>query len=91
MHHGKRPAKSTQMHKHLGMILDSNLIYGHHIKSILNRVNKTIGLLCKFQLIHPRHSLIVIYKTFIRPHLDYGDLLYELTLNDSFHHCLESI
>ena len=64
--------KSSQIHKHLEMILDSNLSHEHHIKSILNKVNKKIGLLRKFQLILPRHSLIKIYKTFIRPHLDYG-------------------
>ena len=86
-----KPVKSTQIHKHLGMILDSNLSYEHHIKSILNKVNKTIGLLRKFQLILPRHSLITIYKTFIRPHLDYGDVIYDRAFNESFHQRLESI
>ena len=73
------------------MILVSNLSYEHHIKSILNKVNKTIGLLRKFQLILPRHSLITIYKTFIRPHLDYGDVIYDRAFNESFHQRLESI
>ena len=73
------------------MILDSNLSYEHHIKSILNKVNKTIGLLRKFQLIFLRHSLITIYKTFIRPHLDYGDVIYDHAFNESFHQRLESI
>ena len=86
-----KPVKSLQIHKHLGMILDSNLSYEHHIKSILNKVNKTIGLFRKFQLILPSHSLITIYKTFIRPHLDYGDVIYDRTFNESFHQRLESI
>ena len=30
----------NQLHKHLGMMLDSNLGYEHHIKSILNKVKK---------------------------------------------------
>ena len=72
-------------------MLHSNLSYEHHIKSILNKVNKTIGLLRKFQLIFPRHSLITIYKTFIRPHLDYGDVIYDRAFNESFHQRLESI
>ena len=72
------------------MILDSNLSYEHHIKYILSKVNKTIGLLRKFQLILPRHSLITIYKTFIRPHLDYGDVIYDCAFNESFQR-LESI
>ena len=33
-----RPVKS-QICKHLGMMLDSNLSYEHHIKSILDKVN----------------------------------------------------
>ena len=40
-----KPVKSSQICKHLGMILDSSLSYDHHFKSILNKVNKTIGLL----------------------------------------------
>ena len=43
-----KPVKSTRIHRHLGMMLDSNLNHEHHIKSILNKVNKTIGLLLKF-------------------------------------------
>ena len=62
------PVKSTQIHKHLGMMPDSNLMYEHHTKSVLNKVNKKIGLLRKFKLILARHSLIKI-KTFIGPHL----------------------
>ena len=76
-----KPVKSSQMHKHLGMILDLNLSYEDHIKSILNKVNKTNGLLRKFQLILLRHSLITICKTFITLHLDYGDKIYDHAFN----------
>ena len=48
VHFDNGPVKSTQIHKHLGMMLDSNLSYEHHIKSILNEVNKTIGLYVNF-------------------------------------------
>ena len=73
------------------MMLDSSLSYEHHIKSILNKVTKEIGLLRKFQLIFSRHSLITIYNTFIRPHLDYGDVIYDHTFNELFHQRLEAI
>ena len=62
-----KPVKSSQIHKHLGIILDSSLSYEHHIKSILNKVNKTIDPSCKSQSILLKYSLITIYKTFIRP------------------------
>ena len=32
-----------------------------------------------------------VYKAFIRPHLDYGDILYDQGYNMSFHQKLESI
>ena len=50
-----------------------------------------IGLLRKFQLIPPMRSLITIYKTFIRPHQDYGDVMYDRAFNESFYQRLESI
>ena len=49
-----------------------------------------IALLRKFQHILPRHSLLTIYKTFIRPRLDYGDVIYDKVFNQSFYKKLES-
>ena len=39
----------------------------------------------------PRHALITIYKAFVRPHLDHGDILYNQASNASFHQKLEKI
>ena len=62
-----------------------------YFKNILNKVNKTIGLLRKLQNILPRGPLLTIYKSFIRPNLDYGDVIYDQHYNNSFHQKLESI
>ena len=56
---------------------------------ILNRVNKTIGLLFKPQNIKPRPALLTIYKSLISPHLDYGDIISEQAYNASFNQKLE--
>ena len=32
----------------------------------------------------PPSSLLTTYKSFIRPHLEYGDILYDKTDNESF-------
>ena len=53
-------------------------------------MNRTIGLSRKFQQVLPRPSLISIYKPFKRPHLDYGDTVFDQAFN-SFHQRLESI
>ena len=33
--------------------------------------------MCKLNLLLPRLSLVAVYKCFIRPHLDYGDVIYD--------------
>ena len=86
----KNPVNSTATHKHLGMI-DSKLSYENHLQSVFSRVNKTIGLLRKFQPTRPRKSVVTIYKSFIRPHLGYGDVIYDRGYNESFHQNLESL
>ena len=63
--------------KHLGMFLDTKLDFQEHLKSIFSKVNKTIGLLRKLHHILPRSPLLTIYKSFIRLHLDYGDIIYD--------------
>ena len=55
------------------------------------KVSRTIALLRKLQRVLPRQALITIYKSFIRPYLDYGDILYDKAFNESFHQKIESI
>ena len=50
----------TPYQKHLGMFLDDKLNICKHLKYITNKVNKTPGLLCKFQMILPRQSIVTI-------------------------------
>ena len=38
----------------------------------------------------PREALLTNYKSFIGPHFDYGDVIYDQSYNDSFHAKLES-
>ena len=59
----------SEIHKHLGMFLNSKLDFKEHIQNVLNKVSKTIGLLRKLQKVLPGPPLITIYKSFIRPHL----------------------
>ena len=65
----------TSDHEHLRMFLDFKQNFQEHIENMLNRVNKTIGLLQKLQNTFPRPLLLAIYKSFIRPYLDNGDII----------------
>ena len=77
--------------KHLVVILDFKLTFEDHLNNVLGKVNKEVGLLRKLRNLLPRRTLITIYKAFIRPHLDYGDVLYDQAFNNSFTEKLESI
>ena len=71
--------------------LDTSLFsvnFSEHLKKIFQKTNKTIGLLRKLQTLPP---LITIYKSFIRPHLGYGDMIYDQTFNMSFQQKMETI
>ena len=73
-----------------GLHLDSKLSFNILIKTIFPKVNKTIDLLRKFQQVLPRPFFITIYKAFIRPHLDYGDVIFDQSFNNFFHQRLKS-
>ena len=77
--------------KHLGIILDSKLTFESHINMVTTKINKTIGLLLKLQNLSRRTFLIKIYKAFLRPHVDYGDILYDQAFTLSFQRKLKSI
>ena len=77
--------------KHLGIVLDKSLSFEEHLKRISVKTNKTLYLLRKLQNLLPRAALITLYKSFTRPYLDYGDIIYEQAFNSSFHEKLEPI
>ena len=87
---GNNVVTQSLTQKHFGMLLVTKPDFQEHCKSIFSKVNKTNGLLWKLHHILPRSPLLTIYKSFIRPHLDYGDI-YDLANNASFHRKLDSI
>ena len=68
--------KLSSTHKRLRMVLDTKLDFSLHLKNIQNKVNKAIGL-HKLHNTLPRTSLITIFKSFTRLHLNYGDIIYD--------------
>ena len=52
---------------------------------------KGIGIIEKLSKSLPRHSLVTIYKSFVRPHLDYGDIIYDQPNNENFLQKIERI
>ena len=77
--------------KHLGLILDEKLNFKKHVDGAISKVNKGISVIKKLRHTLPRKSLITIYKAFLRPLIDYGDIIYDQPNSDSFCEKLESI
>ena len=63
-------------HKHLGMILDEKLDFKSHIREAIIKARKGIGMIKFLAKYVSRTILDQIYKLYIRPHLDYGDIIY---------------
>ena len=68
--------KKASEHKHLGIILDSKLSFSTHIKSAISKTRKGISLLKYLSKYLPRDTLNEVYQLCVRPHLDYGDVIY---------------
>ena len=48
-------------------------------------------MICKLAHVLPRESLVTIYKSFVTPHIDYGDIIYDQPNNDSFCDIIERV
>ena len=82
------------------MFLDTKLDFDEHIKGVFHKTNycwnsfktsESISLICKHRNFLPRPSLLKIYKYFVRPHLDSGDIIYDKAFIGSFQKKLEFI
>ena len=62
--------------KHLGVYLDSGLDFSKHIRGSVLRALKGLRLLKYLSKYVSRKVLDLCYKLYVRPHLDYGDIIY---------------
>ena len=57
--------------------LDEELAFKHHINEKINKAIKGTGIIRKLNIILPRSALLTMYRSFIRPHLNYDDVIYD--------------
>ena len=67
-------AKTEQMH--LGFILDKQLNFNAHLKEVIGKAKIGIGVIKFMSRYVTRDVLDEMYKLYVRPHLDYGGVLY---------------
>ena len=66
--------------KDLGIYVQDNLKFDQHISITVNRANRLVGLIKRAFSYLDEETLLVLYKTLIRPILDYGNLIWFPTL-----------
>ena len=76
--------------QHLGLFLDSKLSFFAHINEKIKEASKGVNVIRKMNLLLPRPSLLIIYKSFVRPHLNYGDVIYDQPNNSRLSDKIES-
>ena len=69
--------------KHLGIYLDEELTFKYHGNEKIRKANRGIGVIRKLDNILPLSALLTICCSFIRPHLDYGDVINNQPENQS--------
>ena len=69
--------QTSEHHKHLGVILQSNCKWDQHITNLVNKCRTQINCLCSYKYRLSRKSLETMYKSYILPLLDYADVLWD--------------
>ena len=58
--------KSEVYINYLGVLIDKNLSWKHHIDAIATKISKNVGLIAKLRHYVPRKILFNVYKSLIR-------------------------
>ena len=59
----------------MGIHLDKKFTFKHHINEKINK--PIIGIIHKLNNIHSCQALLTFYRSFVRPELGYGDVIYD--------------
>ena len=82
---------NDNLFKPLGLFLDEKLSFFKHIDVNIKKATVGINLTRKLNLLLPRSTLLINCKCFIRPYLDYGDVIYDQPYLPSLPNKIESV
>ena len=64
--------------KHLGLTLNSGLSFEKHLNEKIIKAKKNLGIIKHLSRFLPLNTLDQMYKTLVRSHLDYCDIIYHI-------------
>ena len=76
---GQNLLEETEMEKDLGILIDKNLRLTKHTEAQVGKANKLVGLIRRSYEHLDADSLVQLYKALVRPHLEYGHIIWPLT------------
>ena len=78
----KRPEKGHV--RYLGVLIDENLSFRHHIASVETKLSRNLGILRKLSHHFPKKILILIYNAVIKPHIQYCSTVWQSNFKTHF-------
>ena len=82
-----RPIIEVNDHKHLGVYLSTDCSWHSHISFMTKKAWKRVNIMRKLKHVLDRKSLEIIYISFIRPLLEYADVVW----SNCTHHEMEQL
>ena len=71
------PLSESQSSKYLGVTIDPKLTWADHQSRIINKANSTLSFLRRNTSACPPKVKNTVYKTFVRPILEYGSVVWD--------------
>ena len=79
---GEIPVARKDSTKHLGFHLDEKLDFKLHVSESIKKANKGVAILKFLSKYLSRNKLELAYKLHVRPHLEYGDVIFHNRSSD---------
>jgi hypothetical protein len=73
-----QPIERVTNHKHLGVTISNDLSWKSHVYNISKKAYNCLGLLRPLRMKLDRKTLETLYKSFIRPIMEYADILWHI-------------
>jgi hypothetical protein len=69
--------REVTTHKHLGLTFNNTLSWTDHINNLVTKASRCIGLLKRLSRDVPRQCTEILYKSMIRPLLEYANIIFD--------------
>ena len=70
-----RILEKVDIQNDLGVLMDSELKFHHQTSSAVKKANQILGLIKKTFAAKNEENVTLLYKTFVRPILEYGNVI----------------